>query len=136
MGEAVGRAVAQGFTHVAFGDLFLEDVRRYREERLAGTGLAPLFPLWGEPTDRLARTMIDAGVRARLSCIDPRALAREFAGEEFAEILHTLPPDVDPCGERGEFHTCVTAGPMFAEPLTIVRGETVERDGFVFTDFL
>ena len=133
---AVERAVAGGFTHVAFGDLFLEDVRRYREERLAGTGLDPLFPLWGRPTAALAREMIAGGLQARLTCVDPRVLDRSFAGREFADVLPLLPDGVDPCGERGEFHTCVTAGPMFSRPVDVRAGEVVERDGFVFADVL
>ncbi len=134
---AVDRAVADGFTHVAFGDLFLEDVRTYREDRLAGTGLTPLFPLWGIPTPQLAREMIAGGVRARISTLDPRVMPRELIGAEFDEaLLARLPAGVDPCAERGEFHTCVTAGPMFAHPLDVVTGEVVERDGFVYGDLL
>jgi len=132
---AVDRAVADGFTHVAFGDLFLEDVRRYREDRLAGSGLTPLFPLWDLPTPALAREMIAGGLRARLSTLDPRVMPRELIGAEFDEaLLAALPSSVDPCGERGEFHTCVTAGPMFSRPLTLEAGEVVEREGFVYGD--
>jgi uncharacterized protein (TIGR00290 family) len=135
MGEAVARAVADGFTHVAFGDLFLEDVRRYREERLAGTGLAPLFPLFGADTAGLAREMIAGGLRARITCLNPKVIDRGFAGREFDQaLLSELPPDIDPCGERGEFHTCAYAGPMFNHPVQIETGITVERDGYVFTD--
>ena len=135
MGDAVARAVAEGFTHVAFGDLFLEDVRRYREERLAGTGLAPLFPLFGADTAGLAREMIAAGLRARITCLNPKVIDRGFAGREFDQtLLSELPPDIDPCGERGEFHTCAYAGPMFNHPVQIETGITVERDGYVFTD--
>jgi uncharacterized protein (TIGR00290 family) len=135
MGETVARAVADGFTHVAFGDLFLEDVRRYREERLAGSGLTPLFPLFGADTVRLAREMIAGGLRARITCINPKVLDRRFAGREFdADLLAELPPEIDPCGERGEFHTCAYDGPMFGRPIPIETGITVERDGFVFTD--
>ena len=135
MGEAVARAVAEGFTHVAFGDLFLADVRRYREERLAGTGLAPLFPLFGADTAALAREMVAGGLRARITCLNPKVLDRQFAGREFdAALLSDLPPAIDPCGERGEFHTCAYAGPMFNQPIAIETGVTVERDGFVFTD--
>jgi uncharacterized protein (TIGR00290 family) len=135
MGEAVARAVEDGFTHVAFGDLFLEDVRRYREDRLAGTGLAPLFPLFGADTTALAREMVAAGLRARITCLNPKALDRRFAGREFdAALLAELPAEIDPCGERGEFHTCAYAGPMFSRPVPIETGITVERDGFVFTD--
>lgn len=135
MREAVARAVSEGFTHVAFGDLFLEDVRRYREERLAGSGLTPLFPVWGMPTGGLAELMIDAGLRARLSCVDTRVLSADFAGREFDRaLLRDLPHGVDPCGENGEFHTCVYAGPMFAEPLSLEPGETVAREPFVWRD--
>ncbi len=135
MGAAVREAVAQGFTHVAFGDLFLDDVRRYREERLAGTGLQPLFPLWGLPTRPLARAMIAGGIEARITCLDPRIMPREFAGRSFDEaLLADLPAGVDPCAERGEFHTCVVAGPMFSRRIDVTIGETLERDGFVFTD--
>ena len=134
---AVERAVADGFTHVAFGDLFLEDVRKYREDRLAGTGLAPLFPLWGRPTAALAREMIAGGVHARISTLDPRVMPRELIGAQFDEaLLAALPPSVDPCAERGEFHTCVTDGPMFAAPLNVEAGEIVEREGFVYGDLL
>jgi uncharacterized protein (TIGR00290 family) len=137
MAAAVARAVAEGFTHVAFGDLFLEDVRRYREERLAGTGLTPLFPLFGADTPRLAREMIAGGLRARITCLNPKILDRSLAGREFdAALLADLPAAVDPCGERGEFHTCAYAGPMFRRPIDVETGITVERDGFVFTDLL
>ena len=133
--DAVERAVAAGFTHVAFGDLFLADVRKYREDRLAGTGLTPLFPLWGLPTPQLARDMIAGGLCARLSTIDPRVMARGFAGAEFDEaLLAGLPASVDPCGENGEFHTCVTAGPMLSHSIDVMVGEAVERDGFVYRD--
>jgi diphthamide synthase (EF-2-diphthine--ammonia ligase) len=135
MRDACARAVAEGFTHVAFGDLFLEDVRRYREERLAGTGLTPLFPLWEVPTQILAREMIAAGVRTKLSVVDTRKLDPSFAGREFdSTLLDDLPAGIDPCGENGEFHTFVYAGPMFAHPLSIELGETVVRDPFVFVD--
>lgn len=135
MAEAVRRARAEGLSAVAFGDLFLEDVRRYREERLAGTGLEPLFPLWGRPTAELAREMIAGGLRARLTCVDPRHLPPSFAGREFdAALLAGLPPNVDPCGERGEFHTFAYDGPMFRRPIPISLGAMVERDGFVFAD--
>jgi uncharacterized protein (TIGR00290 family) len=135
MAAAVAEAVADGFTHVAFGDLFLEDVRRYREERLAGSGLAPLFPVWGLPTAQLAADMIDSGLQARLSCVDTRVLGRGFAGRSFdRSLLRDLPAGVDPCGENGEFHTCVSAGPMFADSLDIEVGGTVTREPFVWTD--
>jgi uncharacterized protein (TIGR00290 family) len=137
MEAAVRHAVGGGFTHVAFGDLFLEDIRRYREERLAGSGLTPLFPLFGLDTTRLARDMLAGGLRARLTCVDPRALDRRFAGREFdAALLSELPGEVDPCGERGEFHTFAYDGPMFARDIPIESGEIVERDGFIFADIL
>ena len=132
---AVARAVDEGFTHVAFGDLFLEDVRAYREARLAGTGLTPIFPLWGIPTPDLAREMIAGGLRARIATLDPRVMPRELIGAEYdASLLARLPPTVDPCAERGEFHTCATAGPMFATPIRLTAGEVVEREGFVYGD--
>jgi uncharacterized protein (TIGR00290 family) len=135
MGDAVRKAVADGFTHVAFGDLFLEDVRRYREARLAGTGLTPIFPLWRRPTAALAREMLGAGLEAHLTCVDPRVLPAAFAGRRYdAKLLEDLPPEIDPCGERGEFHTCVTRGPMFSKGIDVQVGETVERGGFVFCD--
>ena len=136
MGAAVAQFIAGGFTHVAFGDLFLEDVRRYREERLAGTGLTPLFPLWKtKPTAELARDMIAGGLRAFLTCVDPRKLDASFAGRAFDEtLLRDLPPGIDPCGENGEFHSFVWAGPMFSHPLAVAVGEVVQRDGFCFAD--
>lgn len=131
------RARAEGIEAVAFGDLFLEDVRRYREERLRGTGLAPLFPLWGRPTGELARTMIAEGLRAWLVCLDSKVLPESFAGREYDQaLLHDLPADVDPCGERGEFHSFVYAGPMFCKAIGVRPGDTVCRDGFFFTDLL
>jgi len=137
MSEAVARAVGEGFTHIAFGDLFLEDIRRYREERLAGTGLTPLFPLFDADTPLLAREMIASGLRARLTCVDPRVLDARFAGREFDErLLDELPPGIDPCGERGEFHSFAYDGPMFRHPIPIENGIVVERDGFVFADVL
>src|SRR5438045_3213724 len=135
MAAAVAGFVEAGFTHIAFGDLFLEDIRRYREERLAGSGLTPLFPLFGLDTAWLAREMIAGGLRARLTCVDPRVLDARFAGREFDDaLLAELPPSVDPCGERGEFHTFAFAGPMFRRPIEVEPGEIVERDGFVFAD--
>jgi uncharacterized protein (TIGR00290 family) len=137
MAQAVARAVAEGFTHVAFGDLFLEDVRRYREARLAGTGLTPLFPLFGADTAALAREMIGAGLGARLTCVNPAVLDPSFAGREYdAALLAALPSHVDPCGERGEFHTFAYRGPMFRHPIPVRSGEIVERDGYVFADLL
>jgi len=136
MSEVCSRAVAERIDGVAFCDLYLEDVRAYREKQLAPTGLEPLFPLWGIPTAELAREMIAGGLRARLTCVDPRVLPAAFAGRKFDEaLLRDLPPSVDPCAERGEFHTCACAGPMFTEPLSLVPGEVVSRDGFVFADF-
>ena len=137
MGETVARAVREGFTHAAFGDLFLEDIRTYREAQLAGSGLTPMFPLFGTDADtpRLAREMIAAGLRARITCLNPKVMDRAFAGREFdAALLDELPPSIDPCAERGEFHTCAYAGPMFSHPIAVDTGITIERDGFVFTD--
>jgi uncharacterized protein (TIGR00290 family) len=135
MDEALGRARAAGVTAIAFGDLFLQDIRRYREEKLRGTGLTPLFPIWGIPTGVLARRMIAGGLRARLTCVDPRQLEARFAGREFDEaLLADLPPSVDPCGENGEFHSFAYDGPMFARPVAVRAGEVVTRDGFVFAD--
>jgi uncharacterized protein (TIGR00290 family) len=137
MGAAVAAAVADGFTHVAFGDLFLEDVRRYREEKLEGSGLTPLFPLFGADTAALAGEMISSGLRARITCVNPTVLDRSFAGREFdAALLRDLPDTVDPCGERGEFHTFAYAGPMFVTAIPIESGIVVERDGFVFADLV
>jgi uncharacterized protein (TIGR00290 family) len=137
MAAAVARAVADGFTHVAFGDLFLEDVRRYREARLAGTGLSPLFPLFGADTKALAREMIAGGLGARLTCVHPPIVDASFAGREFdAALLDELPPNVDPCGERGEFHTFAYRGPMFSAPIPIEAGIIVHRAGYVFADLV
>ena len=134
--EACDRAIREHVDAIAFGDLFLADVRSYRERQLKATGLKPLFPLWELPTEDLARTMIEGGLRARITCVDTKQLPAEFAGREFdAKLLRDLPSGADPCGERGEFHTCVYDGPMFAEPLALEAGEIVERDGFVFADF-
>lgn len=135
MRAAIGDALAAGFTHVAFGDLFLQDVRRYREDRLAASGLTPLFPLWELPTRQLAGDMIAGGVRARITCVDTRALDISFVGREFDEsLLRDLPPHVDPCGENGEFHTCVYAGPMFGAALPVETGAVVRRDPFAWID--
>jgi uncharacterized protein (TIGR00290 family) len=137
MAEALAQAIARGVSGVAFGDLFLEDVRRYREERMKPTGLELLFPLWGRATRPLAEEMIASGLRARLTCVDPRKLDRSFAGREFGEeLLRDLPQGVDPCGEYGEFHSFAWDGPMFRRPLEVRGGEVVERDGFVFADLL
>ena len=136
MRAAVETAVMDGFTHAAFVDLFLEDIRRYREERLAGTGLTPLFPVWGIPTRALAEQMLDGGLRARLSCVDTRVLDGTFVGREWDRaLLGELPPAIDPCGENGEFHTCVHAGPMFRAPLALEVGPTETRDPFTWADF-
>lgn len=135
MASVVERARSAGVSAFAFGDLFLEDIRAYREKQLAGSGLQPLFPLWNRPTGVLARHMIAGGVRAILTCVDPKKLPASFAGREFGpELLAELPPDVDPCGENGEFHTFVHAGPMFHISINVRVGEVVERDGFVFAD--
>lgn len=136
MRTAIAGFLRDGFTHVAFGDLFLEDVRRYRETRLEGTGLTPLFPVWKtKSTADLAREMIASGLKAYLTCVDPRKLDRSFAGRAFDQaLLNDLPPAVDPCGENGEFHTFVWDGPMFHRPVGAAVGEIVERDNFVFAD--
>ncbi len=137
MQAACDRAIAEQFQAVAFGDLFLEDVRGYRVRQLAQTGLEPLFPVWKIPTAELAREMIAQGVKAKLTCIDPSKLDKSFAGREYdAALLEDLPPGVDPCGENGEFHTFVYASPVFSSPIEIRIGEIVERDGFVFADVL
>lgn len=137
MREAFSLARQHGVTHLAFGDLFLQDVRDYRVRLLAGSGIEPMFPIWGEPTDTLAQAMIDCGLQAVLTCVDPKQLAAEFVGQCFDRaFLHALPAQVDPCGENGEFHTCVIAGPMFTKPLAVTVGEVVHRDGFVFADVL
>jgi uncharacterized protein (TIGR00290 family) len=136
MAEVCKRAIGERIDAIAFGDLFLPDVRAYRETQLKPTGLEPLFPLWQIPTDALAREIIASGLRARLSCVDTKQLPGSFAGREFdASLLDDLPPETDPCGERGEFHTCVYAGPMFAAPLPLQAGEVVHRDDFAFADF-
>jgi uncharacterized protein (TIGR00290 family) len=137
MGAALDDARHAAVELMVFGDLFLEDVRRYREEHLDGAGIAPVFPLWGEPTDRLAREMLDVGIRAVLTCVDPAVLPASFVGRAFdADLLADLPSHVDPCGERGEFHTFVWDAPGFSAPIPVTLGETVERDGFVFRDVL
>lgn len=133
----IERAVREGIEAFAFGDLFLEDIRAYRVQQLAGSGLEPIFPVWGsvEDTPILARTMIDAGLKATLACVDPRQLDPRFVGRSFDHsLLADLPASVDPCGERGEFHTFCHAGPMFSKPIAIQVGDTVERDGFWFVD--
>lgn len=135
MRVACEAARAADVSAIVFGDLFLEDVRAYRESRLAGTGLTPIFPLWGRDTHALSREMVRSGLRAILSTVDPKVLDPSFAGRTYDEaLLDTLPEEVDPCFERGEAHTCVVAGPMFRAPLAVAAGEVVERDGFVFAD--
>jgi uncharacterized protein (TIGR00290 family) len=137
MGKCIALAVDEGVDCFAFGDLFLEDIRAYREAKLASTGITPIFPIWGSDTTTLANRMIAGGLRARITCVDPRVLSREFAGREFdAALLASLPKGADPCGERGEFHTFAYDGPMFQTPVGIASGEVVERDGFVFADLL
>jgi uncharacterized protein (TIGR00290 family) len=139
MRGVVERARAEDIGVFAFGDLFLEDIRAYRERQLADTGLVPWFPLWGTPADTpgLARAMIDGGLRATLTCVDPKQLDPAFAGREFdATLLADFPPNVDPCGERGEFHTFCHAGPIFDTPISVRLGEKVQRDGFAFADLL
>lgn len=135
MGEQIRALEALGVSRMVFGDLFLEDIRAYREAKLAPTRIRPMFPLWGQPTRTLAGEMIASGLVAHLVCVDPKQLDRRFAGRRFdATLLADLPEPVDPCGERGEFHTFVSAGPMFSTPIGVMPGEVVERDGFVFAD--
>jgi uncharacterized protein (TIGR00290 family) len=137
MARAVTSAAADGVEAMIFGDLFLADVRRYRERALAGSGVEPLFPLWQRPTDLLARELLELGVRAVLTCVDPAQAPAELAGRWYDEaLLSALPAAVDPCGENGEFHTVVVDGPGFASAIPVTVGETVERDGFVFTDVI
>ena len=137
MRETIARAEAEAIDCFAFGDLFLQDVRAYREKQLASTNVTPLFPLWGRDTRELALEMIAGGLRARITCVDPRLVPASLAGREFdAALLDDLPSSADPCGERGEFHTFAFEGPMFDSPIAIVSGEIVERDGFVFADLI
>jgi uncharacterized protein (TIGR00290 family) len=137
MAEALAAVAADGVRHMVFGDLFLRDIRAYREARMAEAGMEAIFPLWGRDTGALAREMIAAGIEAHLVTVDPDRLDPGFAGRRFdATLLADLPPGVDPCGENGEFHTAVTAGPMFAAPISVRRGETVTRDGFVYADLI
>ena len=137
MAAACRDLVARSISTIAFADLFLEDVRAYRERNLAGSGLTPLFPLWRVPTGELAQRMVAEGLRARLTCVNPRKLPPSFAAREFdAALLAELARSVDPCGERGEFHTFCYAGPMFASPIPFTSGAIVERDGYVFADLL
>jgi len=139
MSAVIGRARKEGITHLAFGDLFLEEVRDYRIHQLSGTGVEPMFPLWGSAADTpaLARRMLTGGLRAVLTCVDPGQLPERFAGRPYdAALLADLPPGVDPCGERGEFHTCCFAGPMFSVEIPVQVGEIVSRDGFCFADLI
>jgi uncharacterized protein (TIGR00290 family) len=137
MGETVAKAKADGITHMIFGDLFLEDIRKYREEKLRGTGITPVFPLWLRPTPQLARDMIASGLQTLIATVDLKKMPAAFAGRRLdAQLLEDLPEGVDPCGENGEFHTCVTGGPMFSHPLPVVPGERVERDGYAYCDLL
>lgn len=137
MAMVCARAIQEGFVAIAFGDLFLEDIRAYRAEHLAGTGLEPLFPIWGIPTGQLAQEMVAAGLRARIACVDPRHLPASFCGRIFDEtFLADLPASVDPCGERGEFHSFAYAGPMFSRPIAIHHTHNVERDGFIYGELV
>jgi uncharacterized protein (TIGR00290 family) len=137
MGEAVAAAVQDGITHIIFGDLFLRDIRTYREQKLAGTGITPVFPLWDLPTLPLAQAMMASGLEAYLATVDLKRLPAEFAGRKFdMQLLADLPEGIDPCGENGEFHTCVVAGPMFKQRLAVSPGERVERDGYAYCDLV
>jgi diphthamide synthase (EF-2-diphthine--ammonia ligase) len=137
MAAAMQCAREEGVTHVAFGDLFLEDIRRYREEKLATCDITPVFPIWRRDTRALAKEMLAAGLRAIITCVDPTRLSREFAGKIWDEsLVGELPPGVDPCGENGEFHTFAFAGPMFLQTICLEPGQIVERDGFAFADVL
>jgi uncharacterized protein (TIGR00290 family) len=137
MAEAVARATTGGITHMIFGDLFLADIRAYREQKLAGSGITPVFPLWERPTSGLAEAMIASGMEAYLATVDLKKLPAEFAGRKFdRSLLADLPDGIDPCGENGEFHTCVVAGPMFAHRLAVTTGGRVERDGYAYCDLV
>lgn len=137
LADFVARAASEGVSHFAFGDLFLEDIRRYRERQFAGLGVELLFPLWGLPTRALAEEMVASGLRAWITCVDSRQAPREWAGQVFGrEFLARIPAGIDPCGERGEFHTFAFEGPMFAAPIASRVGEVSERDGFVYADVL
>ena len=137
MGEAMAQARDEGVWHVVFGDLFLGDIRAYREKQLATCGMTPVFPVWGKDTRRLAEEMIAGGLSAYLTCVDPRKLDRSFAGRRFdADLLAALPSSVDPCGENGEFHTFANEGPMFRRKIPVSLGDIVERDSFVFADLI
>tara|TARA_B100000315_G_C14577203_1_gene588509 strand:- start:1869 stop:2546 length:678 start_codon:yes stop_codon:yes gene_type:complete len=137
LGNFVKKAKEDGIEYMAFGDLFLEDVRQYRIRNLANTSIKPLFPVWGIPTDKLSKEMVASGLKARISCIDPKVLSPDFAGREYnQEFLNDLPASIDPCGEKGEFHSFCFAGPMFEKEVEVSLGEIVNRDGFVFADLL
>jgi uncharacterized protein (TIGR00290 family) len=137
MGAAMAEAKARGITHIIFGDLFLEDIRAYREAKLTDIGMTPVFPLWQRPTGALAREMIEGGVEAHLATVDLKKLSAGFAGRRFdVGLLDALPTDTDPCGENGEFHSFVSAGPMLSRKIAVKVGETVERDGFAYADLL
>ena len=137
MAGAVARAVSEGITHIVFGDLFLAEIRAYREQKLAGTGLTPVFPLWERPTLALAHAMIESGMEAYLATVDLKKLPAEFSGRKFdLRLLADLPDGVDPCGENGEFHTCVVAGPIFSRALAVAAGERVQRDGYAYCDLI
>ena len=137
MATVLQRAVSEGLHGIAFGDLFLEDIRAYRLQQLAATGLAAIFPIWGIPTDQLAQTMLAGGLRAHLTCVDSRVLDSSFAGRRFdAALLQDLPASVDPCGERGEFHTFASAGPMFSRSIAVTPAQVIERDGFIYAELL
>jgi len=137
MGNFIEQAKSRQIDSIAFGDLYLEDVRRYREESLAGTGITPLFPLWQIPTRQLSQDMINSGLRAVITCVDPQKLSADFSGREYdSSFLEQLPDNIDPCGENGEFHSFVYGGPMFNDMINIRVGETVTRNGFVFSDVL
>jgi uncharacterized protein (TIGR00290 family) len=137
MAEVISDAAREGITHMIFGDLYLADIRAYRESKLAGSGITPVFPLWERPTLPLAQAMIACGMQAYLATVDLKKLPAEFAGRKFdRDLLADLPGGVDPCGENGEFHTCVVAGPMFSRPLAVNLGERVERDGYAYCDLV
>jgi uncharacterized protein (TIGR00290 family) len=135
MGRFVRESVAEGVECIAFGDLFLEDIRSYREGQLRGTGIQPIFPLWGSPTGELVEQILSAGVGAYISCVDLRKLPPSLAGKKWSrELIAELPDDCDPCGENGEIHTVVVGGPMFREPIAVRIGEVVQRNGFAYAD--
>jgi uncharacterized protein (TIGR00290 family) len=137
MGQAVACAVEEGITHIVFGDLFLRDIRAYREQKLEGSGITPVFPLWNRPTLPLAQAMIESGMEAYLATVDLKKLPAAFAGRKFdRQLLADLPADVDPCGENGEFHTCVVAGPIFSRRLAVTPAERIQRDGYGYCDLV